>query len=368
MLQGGLADRHYQPGHERIHALMQHIRVQRPRFRVRVAGSNGKGSTSMMLAAALRAAGLTVGLYSSPHVHDFSERVQINGQPDQQLERVLAQVLPHAERLSASYFETATVLALHRFAEQQVDVEIFEAGVGARFDTCTAMPADIALITPIGLDHQDWLGDSLAEIAEEKAFAMHGCAYAFSVQQDASIRDILQRHHQNVQWVEQQSWPDLAAIGVHQQQNASLAWAAAQTILSEASDAVLAAAKQAINAFSPMARMQLLRHGEQLVYLDAAHNEHAIEALLPTWKRMSAWQAIFVFSRADRCLASCFPKLRPLCKRLIAGQQGDGVDAAYASLEAALEAELKPRGRFLVIGSFQNIAPSMRYVKQQHFP
>jgi len=159
------ADRDYKPGHERMHDLLAPLaetnQLKQPKLRIRIAGTNGKGSTAFMLANALQACGLKVGLYTSPHILQFNERIRINGEPvsDTALLQGIEQLMPRALEIGASYFETATALALKQFSDLEVDVEILEAGVGARLDATTAVEADVALITPIGLDHQGWLGE-----------------------------------------------------------------------------------------------------------------------------------------------------------------------------------------------------------------
>ncbi len=151
--------------------LLRPLCIKRPKLRVRIAGTNGKGSTAFMLSHALQACGMRTGLYSSPHIQHFGERIRINGVPvsETTLHMLMQSIMPAALKAGASYFEAATALALKYFSDSHVDVEILEAGVGARLDATTAVEADMALITPIGLDHQNWLGDRLADIAAEKA-------------------------------------------------------------------------------------------------------------------------------------------------------------------------------------------------------
>ncbi|MDX8405348.1 MAG: bifunctional folylpolyglutamate synthase/dihydrofolate synthase, partial [Mariprofundus sp.] len=155
-----------------MQAVIAATALHRPQLRIRVAGTNGKGSTASMLAAALQSSGLSVGLYTSPHLLCFNERIRLQGVPvaDDVLYGAMQRLMPIALQAGASYFETATALALDIFANAGVDVEILEAGVGARLDATTAVAADMALLTPIGLDHQAWLGDSVAAVASEKAY------------------------------------------------------------------------------------------------------------------------------------------------------------------------------------------------------
>ncbi len=142
------------------------------RFRsVHVAGTNGKGSSSHLLSAVLQAAGYKVGLYTSPHLREFTERVRVNGQeltPDY-LVAWVARWRPLFEELQPSFFEMCVALAFSYFAEQRVDVAIVEVGLGGRLDSTNIITPLVSLITNISFDHQALLGNTLVEIAGEKA-------------------------------------------------------------------------------------------------------------------------------------------------------------------------------------------------------
>ena len=138
---------------------------------VHVAGTNGKGSTAAFLAAILQAAGYRVGLYTSPHLQSFCERIRINGTAISEAE--IATLTNRLRTLSAeipvTFFEFTTVMALSAFAEHKIDIAILETGLGGRLDATNAVTADLSLITPISLDHQEHLGTTLEAIAGEKA-------------------------------------------------------------------------------------------------------------------------------------------------------------------------------------------------------
>lgn len=138
---------------------------------VHVAGTNGKGSVSVLLAEILRHAGYRVGLYTSPHLHCFSERIRIDGEP-LPLDRLpaLVEALRAAGgNLPATFFEATTALALMAFRAAGVDVVVLEAGMGGRLDATNVVDPVLCLITPVSLDHQEHLGTTLAAIAAEKA-------------------------------------------------------------------------------------------------------------------------------------------------------------------------------------------------------
>ncbi|SFP90543.1 bifunctional folylpolyglutamate synthase/dihydrofolate synthase [Hymenobacter arizonensis] len=138
---------------------------------VHVAGTNGKGSSSHLLAAVLQAAGYKVGLYTSPHLREFTERIRVNGQelaPDY-LVAWVARWRPLFEQVQPSFFEMCVALAYNYFAEQRVDIAIVEVGLGGRLDSTNIITPLVSLITNISLDHQALLGNTLPEIAGEKA-------------------------------------------------------------------------------------------------------------------------------------------------------------------------------------------------------
>jgi dihydrofolate synthase/folylpolyglutamate synthase len=138
---------------------------------VHVAGTNGKGSSSNMLAATLQAAGYKVGLYTSPHLREFTERIKLNGRdldPDYLVDWV-AKWRPLFEQIQPSFFEMCVALAYCYFAEQQVDIAVVEVGLGGRLDSTNIITPLVSLITNISFDHQNLLGDTLPLIAAEKA-------------------------------------------------------------------------------------------------------------------------------------------------------------------------------------------------------
>ncbi|MDX8408668.1 MAG: bifunctional folylpolyglutamate synthase/dihydrofolate synthase [Mariprofundales bacterium] len=363
------ADRDYRPGHARMRALLQMcaqhgIVLHRPHLRIRVAGTNGKGSTATMVAAGLRAAGLSVGLYTSPHIVRFHERISIDGRSvdDVRLQRLLRELLPMAQDVGASYFELATTLALAAFSVAKVDVEVLEAGVGGRLDATTAVEADMALLTPIALDHQAWLGDSLAEIAEEKAYVGAGCRWRLHAQQDLEVATVLERFS-FLDMVKLDGAMKPAMVGMHQQQNGALARAALQRLHR---DGAIAGAWSEIESAALAARMagrlQCYQRGKHhAVWLDAAHNWHAVKAI-GDWV-CEPMDALLVYTREDRSLTDALPLLRRMGRCLV-GAEGDDLDVALPTVEAGLEwARCNlVGGRWLVLGSFVTVAAAQRWL------
>ena len=162
----------YKEGLETTLTLDKHFGHPHRKFRtIHVAGTNGKGSCSHTLAAILQSAGYKVGLYTSPHLVDFRERIRVNGEmiPRQRVIGFVEQHRSFFEPLHPSFFELTTAMAFNYFAEQQVDVAVIEVGLGGRLDCTNIIRPDLCVITNISFDHIQFLGDTLAKIAAEKA-------------------------------------------------------------------------------------------------------------------------------------------------------------------------------------------------------
>lgn len=138
---------------------------------IHIAGTNGKGSSSHMLASIFQEAGYKVGLYTSPHLKDFRERIKINGQciSEREVTSFIQEHRSYLEEHNLSFFEMTVGMAFDYFANQKVDIAMIEVGLGGRLDATNIIIPEISLITNIGLDHQDLLGSTLKEIAREKA-------------------------------------------------------------------------------------------------------------------------------------------------------------------------------------------------------
>ena len=162
----------YKPGLENTLRLM--AQVGNPHLSLKaihVAGTNGKGSTSHLIAAALQAAGYKVGLFTSPHLVSLTERIRINGQPIPE-DEVAAFVTQHKaflDEVQPSFFETMTAMGFAYFVQEQVDIAVVEVGLGGRLDSTNVLTPILSVITNIGLDHTEFLGNTLTKIAREKA-------------------------------------------------------------------------------------------------------------------------------------------------------------------------------------------------------
>lgn len=162
----------YKPGLETTHKLDEHFGHPHRQFKtIHIAGTNGKGSCSHTIAAVLQCAGYRVGLFTSPHLIDFRERIRINGEmiPEEYVVNFVEEHRAFFEPLHPSFFELTTAMAFRYFADQKVDVAVIEVGMGGRLDCTNIIHPDLCVITNIGLDHTQYLGDTLTKIAKEKA-------------------------------------------------------------------------------------------------------------------------------------------------------------------------------------------------------
>lgn len=138
---------------------------------IHVAGTNGKGSTSHMLAAILQKAGYKTGLYTSPHLHDFRERIRINGEmiPESRVTGFTQRIRESIEQINPSFFEITVAMAFDWFAQEQIEIAVIEVGLGGRLDSTNIITPEVSVITNISYDHTDLLGNTLQKIALEKA-------------------------------------------------------------------------------------------------------------------------------------------------------------------------------------------------------
>lgn len=162
----------YKPGLDNVVALSKAYNHPHTAFKtIHVAGTNGKGSVSHTLAAILQSAGYKVGLYTSPHLRDFSERIRVNGQPIAQdyVVNFVQQSQDIIEQLNPSFFEITTLMAFSYFKEQAVDIAVIEVGLGGRLDSTNIITPILSVITNVSFDHVALLGNTLEKIADEKA-------------------------------------------------------------------------------------------------------------------------------------------------------------------------------------------------------
>jgi len=271
---------------------------------ITIAGTNGKGSCAAMLEAIFLQAELNVGVYTSPHLLRFNERIRINGveASDSTITAALANVEAVRNDVSLTYFEYTTLAALQCFANANVDVMVLEVGLGGRLDAVNIIDSDVALITTVDLDHQSWLGDTRDEIGREKAGILRSdrpaviadpamphsvIDYADEIGANVSLagRDFLysideqQWYWTHVELGTVDALPILDLPGEHQYQNA----AAVIEVIHQLPDIAVTD----VDVIAGLGNISIVGRGQQLAEMpnwrfDVAHNPQAIEALAQT--------------------------------------------------------------------------------------
>ncbi|MFM8829799.1 MAG: bifunctional folylpolyglutamate synthase/dihydrofolate synthase [Spartobacteria bacterium] len=257
---------------------------ERLRF-IHVAGTNGKGSVCAMLDSCLRAAGHKTGLYTSPHLVDFRERIRVDGVMISTADAARGLTLLREASIvwehNPTFFELATVLAMDHFARSGCDIVVLETGMGGRLDSTNAMTPLVSVITPIAMDHMNWLGDTLSKIAAEKAGIIKPGVPVVSAPQQAAAAQVLQAKAREtgsvLRLVDKATDFSVSLPGSHQLWNAALAIA---TLEVSGLNCPPAAIQKGLLSVKWPARFQ--RVGERFV-IDGAHNEHSAEALVATW-------------------------------------------------------------------------------------
>ena len=310
-------------GLEGIRRLLEACGVSRPRAMViHVAGTNGKGSTCAFAESVARAAGYKTGLFTSPHLVEFNERIRVNGQniPDADLERLIAHVRSIVEpwETPPTFFELTLAIALLYFAEQEVELIILETGLGGRLDATNAVPKDVAVLTPIGLDHTQYLGSTLYEIAGEKAaiFSWHRPALTAPQPPEAmrAIHEAAQGCDVDCRIISAECELPLGLPGRHQRRNAALALAALRAL-----PHFLCSAEEEARGLAATrwpGRFEEIAPG---VVLDGAHNPHAMRTLVDCWRaRFGAQRARCIFAgSADKALDEVLGLLAPIVEEWV---------------------------------------------------
>ncbi|HWS50524.1 MAG TPA: folylpolyglutamate synthase/dihydrofolate synthase family protein [Microbacterium sp.] len=313
-------ERWVQPRKERTARILAFLDDPQRTYRVvHITGTNGKTSTARMIESLLRAHGLRTGLFTSPHLERFTERIMIDGEPiaDASVADAWDEIEPFVDIVDAefeaagdaplTFFELLTVLAFVAAADAPVDVLVLEVGMGGEWDSTNTADGDVAVFTPIDVDHADRLGETIAEIAQVKAGIIKEGAAVVSAQQPAEAADILRRAAESAhatiafegvefgltdqklavggqlltirglagEYVEEY----LPLYGAHQGHNAALAVAAVESLIGGGSQQVAAdIVSEGLQGATSPGRLQLVGIAPTVV-VDAAHNPHGAAAL-----------------------------------------------------------------------------------------
>ena len=338
-----------------------------------VAGTNGKGSVCAMLDSILRQTGCRCGLYTSPHLVDFRERVRVNGEKisAQAVATGLSKIrdLSVGWEHSPTFFEIATALSLVHFAGEGCDYVVLETGMGGRLDATNAVTPLVSIITPIALDHTQWLGDTLEKIAGEKAGIIKRGVPVVSAPQAEAAERVLRRtaESQEAPIIFAEAPGTLREIGLkgrHQQENAALVLAAL-----EAAGIAVTTEQVAEGLREVRWPGRFQRVGDRMV-LDGSHNPHASAHLVQLWQEtFGAEKATIIFGAlADKDYAAMLRTLEPMAReflfvpvksvRAVSPETlGSAVPhRVFPSVQAALEAA---EGFTLVTGSLFLVGEAM---------
>jgi dihydrofolate synthase/folylpolyglutamate synthase len=302
-------------GLENIRRLIAELQVDLKAARViHVAGTNGKGSVCAMLDSILRVQNYRTGLFTSPHLITFRERIRVNGQMIS--DDAVAAGLTNIRELTRNwdphptFFEITTAHALKHFFEAKIDVAILETGLGGRLDATNVAQSNVSVITPVDLDHEKWLGDSLAKIAFEKAGIIKSGVPVISAPQKKEVETVLRKRAAecdspiNFITAAVESYP-IGLIGAQQKVNAALAIAAIHAAGIDIDQSAIACGLAAVDW---PARFQ---KWDERTVIDGAHNPAAVAALAQTWRE------VFGKQRATVILAVLSDKnLRKICEAL----------------------------------------------------
>lgn len=376
-----------------------------------VGGTNGKGSTCAFLEAILRAAGFRTGLYTSPHLVHYNERVRIDGQPasDRALVAAFEQVDAARGDLSLTYFEVGTLGAMIQFVEAGVDVAILEVGLGGRLDAVNVFDADVAVVTSVDLDHMDYLGDTREKIGFEKAgiYRAGRPAICADVAPPASLLEHARRIAADLRCANRDfsirqeadcwtyrgpdsTWTDLplpAMAGPYQLGNAAAALAALEAVRTRVPVSGAAICQGLVDAHVP-GRFQRIASAPEVI-LDVAHNPEAARALAAALRAQPvAGRTLAVVGMlADKDAAAVFSALaqevdawwtcRPdtpraqtaetLAAILHAREEGAQVRVQQEVIAALSEARNAAHedDRILVFGSFYTVAAVLDHAATQ---
>jgi len=313
---------------------------------IHVAGTNGKGSTCAMLESIYRAAGLRVGLFTSPHLVSFRERIQVNRQLIQENEvAVLVDDLKfriNDLKSHPTFFEVVTIMALRYFAAKQCDLVIWETGLGGRLDSTNIVTPIASVITNVQLDHQQWLGNTIPAIAREKAGIIKDRVPCFTASEDDSalqtIAQVAARHNAAFWTVSRAEAAELRKyeiplVGEHQLQNAALAVAVVRLLGNQISVPEQAIGDGLKKTDWP-GRFQIVKRGDQTIVLDGAHNPAGAEMLANALEQYFAGQEITLVLGAmqDKDFQSICATLAPLGKRIVVTRVGSERAAAPVAL------------------------------------
>lgn len=325
---------------------------------IHLTGTNGKTSTARMIDGLLRAHGLRTGRYTSPHLETVRERISIDGEivDEERFVATYREVAPIAEMLDArrdetlTYFDLTTAMAFAAFADAPVNAGVVEVGLGGAEDSTNVLHAGVCVITPIGLDHTEWLGDTITDVAHAKAGIVHrGATVIAAAQEEEAARAVLQRCGEVGATVAREG-AEFGVLrravavggqvltlqglggeydevfvplhGAHQAQNAAVALAATEALLgTEGGELNADRVREGFAEVSTPGRLERVRSAPTIL-VDAAHNPHGMAATAAALGEEFAFRRLVVVLGvlADKDLAGLLEQLEPVCDAVVASQ------------------------------------------------
>ncbi|MDT4997886.1 MAG: dihydrofolate synthase / folylpolyglutamate synthase [Pseudonocardiales bacterium] len=358
---GRRGEGHVHPSNDRMRALVDLLGDPQRSFRaIHLTGTNGKTSTARMVDELLRVFGVRTGRYTSPHLSRVTERIDVDGEPisDRAFVEAYRELLPYIELIDGrfdvplSFFEIVTALAFAVFADAPVDVAVVEVGMGGSWDNTNVIDAEVAVVTPVAIDHADYLGTTVAEIATEKAGIIKPDASAIlAAQGDEALTPLLRRAADVGAVVAREglefgvldrrvavggqalTLQGLSAVyddlflplhGAHQAQNAVCALAAVEAFFGASASSGALDAQLVRGAFANVrspGRLEAVRSAPTIL-LDAAHNPHGIAAMLAAVEEAFEFRRLVVALGvvADKDVTGMLELLEPAADELVVTQ------------------------------------------------
>lgn len=361
-----------------MRALLRALHSPHKNYRsIIIAGTNGKGSTSATLTSILHAAGHRVGLYTSPHLVELRERWMIGGamiEPSL-LDACIEDLQRAAEKsgIAPTYFEALTVIAFIAFARAGCDIAVLEVGMGGRLDATNVVRPIAALITPIGFDHMEYLGNTIRKIAMEKAGVIHRGTIALTTNDDPLILGVLRKRAEMFgnRFIHVTEGHDTPLVGPFQKRNAALAVRAARELgISE--DAI----GRGVRETRWRGRLEKLQIGEKEIWIDGAHNAHAAAQIAPFLDAHVPRPRLLVFGMmSDKHIVPVKELLFPLFDRVITTEPYPPRSAKASDLggipipnpdDAFRAALASPERAIVVTGSLYLAGAAIAYFDREH--
>ncbi len=365
----------YKPGLDRVYQLLDALHIDpNKQASIHIAGTNGKGSTAAYCASMLQERGYRVGLFTSPHIYDFSERIRVNGNPISQ-QAVIDFCLRYQSlslEIDASFFELTFAMALAYFQDQNCDYIVIETGLGGKLDATNVLLPKVSVITSIALDHQEFLGSTLGQIASEKAgIIKNQTPVVIGEKKEETIEVFQKSAHQRqapIFFTEEFSF-DTTHLNLegYQQVNFNTASLTLQTIGIEITPELQSKALE--NLFHNtgfFGRLQVWQNMPKII-LDVSHNPAGIAATLPLIQKQCKGQLYIIYGASQdkdaQEILDLFPKNALVAACIFSNSRSKkrqdweqlGLKTIFEQLPsaiAALQKKLKPDDLLWITGSF----------------